>query len=180
MAKRKRTKGLTTINVFLLLSITVYYLEVSTPGLFQQHILSTCRKHFPVLSSCTTYHRVLTRFTRRVPLVEQEQPIIPEHRSSPPVFKRVRVTRSLALCVCFIDRCLFFFFWSLCCLFFFNIRILVISLVSSSSSLINKDYTMYVNLRCLLSRYILGAFLVNRCIELLLQMNSHRFQEISN
>jgi uncharacterized membrane protein len=66
----------------------------------------------------------------------------------------------------------------LCCLFFFNIRILVISLVSSSSSLINKDYAMYVNLRCLLSRYILGAFLVNRCIELLLQMNSHRFRQV--
>ena len=50
----------------------------------------------------------------------------------------------------------------------------------SNSYLTNKEYTMYVNLRCLLSRYILGAYLVNRCIELLPQVNSHRFQEISN
>jgi hypothetical protein len=30
-----------------------------------------------------------------------------EHLSSPPVFSGVRVTRSLVLCVCFVDRCLF-------------------------------------------------------------------------
>jgi hypothetical protein len=35
---------------------------------------------------------------------------LPEHLSSPPVFSRVRVTRSLVLCVCFVDRCLYFFF----------------------------------------------------------------------
>jgi len=29
-----------------------------------------------------------------------------EHLSSPPVFSGVRVTRSLVLCVCFVDRCL--------------------------------------------------------------------------
>jgi hypothetical protein len=42
-----------------------------------------------------------------------------EHPSSSPVFSGVRVTRSLVLCVCFVDRCLsfrIFFFWSLCCL----------------------------------------------------------------
>ena len=32
----------------------------------------------------------------------------PEHLSSPPVFNGVRVTRSLVLCVCFVDRCLSF------------------------------------------------------------------------
>ena len=36
------------------------------------------------------------------------------------VFSGVRVTRSLVLCVCFVDRCLSFFFWPLCCLFFFD------------------------------------------------------------
>ena len=41
---------------------------------------------------------------------------LPEHLSSPPVFSRVRVTRSLVLCVCFVDRCLYFFFQPLCCL----------------------------------------------------------------
>ena len=44
----------------------------------------------------------------------QELPTIPEHLNSPPVFSGVRVTRSLALCVCFVDRCLSF------CLFSFG------------------------------------------------------------
>ena len=35
-------------------------------------------------------------------------PTLPEHLSSPPVFSGVCVTRSLVLCVCFVDRCLFF------------------------------------------------------------------------
>jgi hypothetical protein len=43
-----------------------------------------------------------------VPLVEQERLTFPEHMSSPPVFSGVRVTRSLVLYVCFVDRCLFF------------------------------------------------------------------------
>jgi hypothetical protein len=67
----------------------------------------------------------ITRLTRRVPLVEQELPTLPEHMSSPLVFSGVRVTRSLVLYVCFVDRCLSFctfFFWPLCCLFFFDIR----------------------------------------------------------
>jgi hypothetical protein len=52
-----------------------------------------------------------------MPLVEQELLTRPEQLSSPPVFSWVRVTRSLVLCVCFVDRCLSFFFWPLCCLF---------------------------------------------------------------
>ena len=44
--------------------------------------------------------------TRRVPLVEKELPTLPEHMSTPPVFSGVRVTRSLVLYVCFVDRCL--------------------------------------------------------------------------
>ena len=58
---------------------------------------------------------------------------LPEHLSSPPVFSGVCVTRSLVLCVCFVDRCLSFFFWPLCCLFF-AIRIMITPLVSSNSS----------------------------------------------
>jgi hypothetical protein len=57
---------------------------------------------------------------------------IPEHLSLPPVFSEVRVTRSLVLCVCFVDRCLSFFFWPLCCRFFFNLRILITYLISSN------------------------------------------------
>jgi hypothetical protein len=51
-----------------------------------------------------------------------------------PGFSGVHVTRSLVLCVCFVDRCLYFFFWPLCCLFFCDIRILITPLVSSKSS----------------------------------------------
>ena len=40
--------------------------------------------------------------------MEQELLTLPEHLSSPPVFSGVRVTQSLVLYVCFVDRCLFF------------------------------------------------------------------------
>jgi len=41
-------------------------------------------------------------------LVEQQLLTLPEQLSSPPVFSGVRVTRSLVLYVCFVDRCLSF------------------------------------------------------------------------
>ena len=41
-----------------------------------------------------------------LPLVEQELLTLPEHLSSPPVFSGVFGTRSLVLCVCFVDHCL--------------------------------------------------------------------------
>ena len=51
----------------------------------------------------------VTRLTRRVPLVEQELLIFAGHLSSPPpIFSGVRITRSLVLCICFVDRCLSF------------------------------------------------------------------------
>ena len=69
-------------------------------------ICSTCRMHFPVLSTFITGFG--TKLLRRVPLVEQELLTPPEHPSSPPVFSGVRVTRSLVLYACFVDRCLSF------------------------------------------------------------------------
>jgi hypothetical protein len=54
----------------------------------------------------------VTRLTRRVPLVEQGLPTLPGHLSSPLVFSGVRVTRSLVLYVCFVDRCLSFWTFS--------------------------------------------------------------------
>jgi hypothetical protein len=63
--------------------------------------------------------------------------------SSPPDISGVRVTRSLVLYACFVDRCLsfyIFFFWPLCCLFF-DIRILIIPLVSSNSSCYKSSTT---------------------------------------
>ena len=74
-------------------------------------ICSICRKCFPVLSSFITYICIIvfvTRLTWRVPLVDQERLNLPEHLTSLPVFSGVRVTRSLVLCVCFVDRCLSF------------------------------------------------------------------------
>jgi hypothetical protein len=81
--------------------------------------------------------------------VEQELLTLTEHLSSPPVFSCIVVTRSLVLCVCFVDRCLSFCtfsfdhcvvwpssiygFWlplGFCCLTFFDIRILITPLIS--------------------------------------------------
>jgi len=48
---------------------------------------------------------VVTRVTRRMPLVEQKLLTFPAHMK-PPVFSGIRVTQSLVLCVCFVDSCL--------------------------------------------------------------------------
>ena len=50
----------------------------------------------------------VTRLTRRLPVVEKELVTLPEHLRSLPVFRRVRIIRSLVLYVCFVDRCLSF------------------------------------------------------------------------
>jgi hypothetical protein len=71
-------------------------------------ICSTCRKHFRSFSHSRLITGFVTRLTRRVPLVEQELPTLLEHLSSPPVFSGVRVTWSLLLFVCFVDRFLSF------------------------------------------------------------------------
>jgi hypothetical protein len=81
---------------------------------------------------------------RRVQLLDQELPTLPEHLGSLPIFSGVCVTRSLVLYVCFVDRCLYFFFWPLCCLFFFDIRILITPLVSSNSSYKKEDTRCFI------------------------------------
>ena len=50
--------------------------------------------------------RCVTGLTRRVQLVEQELHILPEHLSSHRYLVEFRVTPSLVLNVCFVDRCL--------------------------------------------------------------------------
>ena len=52
--------------------------------------------------------KILENCPLTVRTVEQELLILPEHLSSPSVFSGIRVTRSLVLCVCFVDRCLSF------------------------------------------------------------------------
>jgi len=77
----------------------------------------------------------VTRLTRRVSLVEQELPTLPEHLSSPRLLVGF-VLLDLSF-MCMFCRSLivlvYFLFWSLCCLFF-DIRILITPLVSSNSS----------------------------------------------
>ena len=70
----------------------------------------------------------VTRLTL-VPPVEQERLTLPEHLSSLPVFSGVRVTRSLVLYICFVDRCLSF------CLF---LLVIVLSVLLRSTE---SDYT---------------------------------------
>ena len=96
-------------------------------------VVSTSRS-FPHSWLITGFVAILTR---RMPLVEHELLTLPENMSSPPVFSWFRVTRSLVLCVYFVDRCLSFrtfLFWSLCYLFFFDIRIMITLLVSANTS----------------------------------------------
>jgi len=129
---------------------------------------------------CLLYTGFVTRLTRRVPLVEQELLTLPEHLSSPPVVNGVRVTRSLVLCVCFVDRCLSFctfVFWLLWCLFFFDIRILIISLVSSNSS---YSYSItaifYRNTSHLGWFYHFSQATGERCRVLVSRSSSHHYQ----
>ena len=67
-------------------------------------IYSTCRKHFSVLSAFMTYHRVNTTDVTSG-AATANPPGEPEFT---PVFISVHVTRSLVLCVCFVDCCLSF------------------------------------------------------------------------
>ena len=59
----------------------------------------------------------------------------PEHLGSPPVFSGVRVTRSLVLCVCFVDHCFSFCAFTFGhCVVCSSVRILITPLVYSNSS----------------------------------------------
>jgi hypothetical protein len=71
-------------------------------------ICSTCRSTSRSFPQSWLFTGFVTSLTRRVQLVEQELLTLPEHLSSPPVFSRVRFTRSLVLLICFVDRCLSF------------------------------------------------------------------------
>ena len=98
-------------------------------------ICSTCRKQFLVLSSFMTYHQVCNYINMTG--ATSGAGTIRVHMCSPPVFSGLCVTRSLVLCVCFIERCLSF------CTFYFGhcgvcsssiYEFLLPLLVSSSSS----------------------------------------------
>ena len=56
----------------------------------------------------------VARIKRRVLLMEQLLLTFSKHLSAPTVFVGVCVTRSLVLCICFVDGCLSFFLFFLC------------------------------------------------------------------
>ena len=71
------------------------------------------RERIPTAQYVHSKAHVLTRLTRRVPLVEQKLSTLPEHMSSTSVFSGVRVTQSLVLCVVF-SKSLFVFLFFFC------------------------------------------------------------------
>ena len=94
----------------------VFDIRILIVPLVSSNSSSTCHKHFPSFTHSWLITRFVTRLTPRVPLVEQELITLPDHLSSSPGFSGVRVTRSLILCVCFVDRFLSFrtFSFSFC------------------------------------------------------------------
>ena len=74
----------------------------------RSRICSTCHKHFSVLSSSMTYHRVCSYIntTGATSGAGSAYPSVAHEFTQ--VFSGVCVTRSLVLCVCFVDRCLSF------------------------------------------------------------------------
>ena len=78
------------------------------------------------------------------------------HMFSPPVLSGVRVTRSLVLCVMFVDRCLSFFVWPWYYLSFFDLPILITPLVYLQTFLTSGRYTKEIMHGRLISKLILN------------------------
>ena len=91
-------------------------------------ICSTCRKHFPAHFPFMTYDRLCNQINTTCG-TGTENP-----SGAHEFFSGIRVTRSLVLCECFVDRCLSIFVQPLCCLSFFDLLILITPLLPSNSS----------------------------------------------
>ena len=86
-----------TTHVFLIwiLLMTIQHYVINFVYVTNDH------RYVPlVVSTCRSFSRswLITRVTRQVSLVEQELPTLLEHMSSLPVFREVRVARSLVFC----------------------------------------------------------------------------------
>ena len=92
-----------TLNNYLIFSHFLFYTRISNSKYF---LLALWSEWFEI-QAFMTYHRFVTRLTQRVPLVEQELLTLPVYPVS-----GVCVTRSLVLCVPFVDRCLSFCIFS--------------------------------------------------------------------
>jgi hypothetical protein len=93
---------LSDIGVVYYIHVELYYLNSARTRKRQCGHLVLLQHIKLILTGC------VTRLTRRATLEEQELLTLPEHLSSRPVFSGVRITRSLVLYVCFVDRCLSF------------------------------------------------------------------------
>jgi hypothetical protein len=78
----------------------------TTNGIYTTICLLFCACSEPGIGF--SWNNVIVVISLWVPLVEQELLTLPVHLSSLPIFSGVRNTRSLVLCVCFVDRCLSF------------------------------------------------------------------------
>jgi hypothetical protein len=76
------------------------------------YIQLLCHEHFQLLFSFMTYHRVC-HYINTTGATSGARTAHPSGAPEfTPVFSGVRVTRSLVLCVCFVDRCLSFVLFS--------------------------------------------------------------------
>ena len=99
--------------------------------------MSTCRKHFPVLSSFMTYHQLCNQINATGVTSGAGNAY---HSGAPqftPDFQRGSCYWIFSF-MCIFFRSLFvflyFLFWLLCCLFFCDLRIMITPLISSNSS----------------------------------------------
>jgi hypothetical protein len=125
---------------FLLWQIIILYFDfvLWIYNYLWNHCLSLLKLwvRIPLMARCTRYNFYVIKFVSDLWHVDDFLRFFafrntPVH---PRFFSGVRVTRSLVLFVCFVDRCLSFFFWPLCCLSVFDLRILITPLGSSNSS----------------------------------------------
>jgi hypothetical protein len=86
-------------------------------------------------------------------------------RLTPPAFSEVRVFRSLALCVCFVDRCLSFCSFSFCHVFILLFSRLFIVEISHSKILHShlRKFSHFVVVRVFRSLVLCVCF-VDRCL----------------
>jgi hypothetical protein len=121
-------------------------------------ICSTCRKHFPVLSSFMTYYRIFN-YINTTGVTSGAGTVYPSGAPEfTPCFKWGSCF-SIFSFICMFYRSLFvrlyFFFWPLCYLFFFGMRILIAPLVSSNSTSYLCLYSTFLGVR---SGYIFCPF----------------------
>jgi hypothetical protein len=110
---------------------------VDSYGHKRPQICSTCHKHFPVIFSFMTYHRVCNYINTTGATNGAATAYLFGTPEFTPGFEWGSCY-SIFSFMCMFCRSLFvllyFFFWPLCCLFFLDIRNLITLLVSSNSS----------------------------------------------